>query len=200
MPYMNITEVESGQLALSAAFPGLCELIALPNASHEGRSSHAMRIASGPLDNRPAMLFIGGQHAREWGSCEICINLAADLLEAYSTNAGLTYGGTSFPAGTIRNIVENRQIFIFPLVNPDGRHHSQTVYAMWRKNRNPAGAVDLNRNYDFLWDFRATMSPSSPWRCRTSPAATFTTARPRSRNRKPGTWCGCSTSTRRSGG
>ena len=82
MPYMNVTEVESAIAALSAAHPGLCELITLPNNTHEGRTSHAVRVGQGPLDNRPAVLFIGGQHAREWGSCEILVNVAADLLEA----------------------------------------------------------------------------------------------------------------------
>jgi hypothetical protein len=32
---------------------------------------------------------------------------------------------------------------------------------MWRKNRNPAGAVDINRNYDFLWDFQTAFSPAA---------------------------------------
>src|SRR5690606_30141538 len=55
-------------------------------------------------------------------------------------------------------------------VNPDGRAHSQTVDAGWRKNRRPApsgstGAscvgVDLNRNFDFLWDHLATFASDS---------------------------------------
>ena len=162
MPYLNVTEVESALIALSAAHPGLCELITLPNLTHEGRTSHAIRIGLGPVDSRPALLFIGGQHAREWGSCEICINTATDLLEAYEANAGLAYGGQSFTAAQIKSILEKSQIFLFACVNPDGRNHSQTVSAMWRKNRNPVNPVDVNRNYDFLWDFRTAFSPSSP--------------------------------------
>jgi len=162
MPYMNVVEVESAMAALSVAFPGTCQLITLPNPTHEGRTSHAIRLGLGPLDNRPAMLFIGGQHAREWGSCEICINAATDLLEAYDTNAGLVYGGQSFTASQVRAILERSQIFTFACVNPDGRNHSQTTSPMWRKNRNPVNAVDLNRNYDFLWDFATAFSPASP--------------------------------------
>lgn len=159
MPYLNVTEVESAIEALSVDFPDLCTLITLPNTTHEGRTSHALRIGLGPLDDRPAMLFIGGQHAREWGSCEICINFAADVLEAYTADAGLTYGGKSFTAAQVKSVVENTQIFVFPCVNPDGRNHSQTVSAMWRRNRNPVDPVDLNRNYDFLWDLDAAFSP-----------------------------------------
>ena len=161
MPYMNVTEVESAIKALSVAYPGLCELITLPNATHEGRTSRAVRIALGPLDSRPAMLFIGGQHAREWGSCEICVNLAADLLEAYDLGTGLAYGGKSYTTAEVQQVIEQSQVFIFPCVNPDGRHYSQTTYSMWRKNRNPVNAVDINRNYDFLWDFKTAFSPSA---------------------------------------
>lgn len=162
MTYLNVTEVESALTALSADHPGLCELITLPNLTHEGRTSHAIRIGLGALDDRPAMLFIGGQHAREWGSCEICVNVAADLIEAYEGGTGLAYGGQSFSAAQIQLIMEQSQVFIFACVNPDGRHHSQTVASMWRKNRNPVDPVDLNRNYDFLWDFRTTFSASAP--------------------------------------
>lgn len=171
MPYLNVTEVESAIQALSSTYPGLCELITLPNATHEGRTSHAIRVGLGPLDNRPSMLFIGGQHAREWGSCEICINFAADLLEAYSLGTGLTYGGKSYTAAEVRRVIEQTQIFVFPCVNPDGRNYSQTTYAMWRKNRNPVNAVDLNRNYDFLWDFNTTFSPVAVPPASTNPSS-----------------------------
>lgn len=158
MSYLNVVEVESALAALASAHPTLCELITLPNATHEGRTSHALRIGRGPLGGRPAMLFIGGQHAREWGSSEICINLATDLLDAYSTNAGLVYGGKTYTAAQVRSIVDDSHIFLFACVNPDGRHHSQTSVPMWRKNRNPGGAVDINRNYDFLWNFETALS------------------------------------------
>ena len=106
MPYMNVTEVESALAALAAAHPGTCERIALPHASIEGRAIHALRLGFGPLDARPTVLFIGGQHAREWGSCEILVNLAADLLEAYDAGTGLAYGGQSYSHGEVRRILD----------------------------------------------------------------------------------------------
>lgn len=160
MAYLNVTAVESAILALSTTYPGLCEIITLPNTTHEGRTSHAIRIALGPLDDRQSMLFIGGQHAREWGSCEICINFAADLLEAYDLGTGLSYGGKSYSAAEVQQVIEQTQIFIFPCVNPDGRNYSQTTTPMWRKNRNPDAGVDVNRNFDFLWDFQQFFSPT----------------------------------------
>lgn len=161
MPYMNVIEVESSLIALEASFASLCELITLPNATHQGRTSHAIRVANGGLDTRPAMLFIGGQHAREWGSAEICINFATDLLEAYTGGTGIVYGGKSYTSTQVQSLLNNYQVFVFPCVNPDGRNFSQTVNAMWRKNRNPAAGVDNNRNYDFLWDFPVSFAPTA---------------------------------------
>ena len=73
--------------------------------------------------------------------------------------------------GSVQQIVNQKDVYVFPQANPDGRHHSITVAADWRKNRRPAPAgatnpncdgVDLNRNYDFLWNFPAHFAPTAP--------------------------------------
>ena len=171
MTYLNVTEVESALLALASSYPSQCQLITLPNSTHLGRTSHAIRISHSTASNRPAMLFIGGQHAREWGSCEILINLACDLLEAYTDHLGVQYGLKFFSYQKIKQVLETSQIFIFPCVNPDGRNYSQTVDVWWRKNRNPVAGVDNNRNYNFLWDFQTAFSPSAQWVASTNPAS-----------------------------
>jgi murein tripeptide amidase MpaA len=145
------------------------ELISLPNQTSEGRRSHALRI--GPVDaqNANAIVFTGGIHAREWVPPDALVNLGADLLEAHTRGTGLLYGGKRFSADDIRDTVEGLQIVVFPCVNPDGRHHSQTVEPMWRKNRRRAAnspsldcvGVDINRNFDVLWDFRRCFAPDS---------------------------------------
>lgn len=169
MSYFNITEVESALIALADAHPGLCELITLPERSFEGRECHAIRLGRHPAHSRDAVLLTGGVHAREWGSCEILVNLAADLLEACSAGTGLAYGDKSYTAEEIKGLMEGLSWVIFPLVNPDGRLHSQTVPNLWRKNRNTTDSggdplkigVDLNRNHDFLWDFRAKFTAAA---------------------------------------
>jgi carboxypeptidase T len=156
--YLNVTEVESALIGLATNYPELTQLITLEYKTYEGRTCRALRIGTGSDGTKTGVLFIGGVHAREWGSCEICINFAADVLEAYTKGTGLVYGGKSFPSKRIKEIVERFHVFVFPLVNPDGRHYSQTTLdTMWRKNRKPLPSgnygVDINRNYDFLWDF-----------------------------------------------
>src|SRR5262249_46584340 len=85
-------------------------------------------------------------------------------------------GGVAYPAFTVakaevRSVVERLNLLVAPLVNPDGRDfvlapptagQDPALHKMWRKNRRPAPAgetaeeakgVDLNRNFDILFDF-----------------------------------------------
>ncbi|MFE9636465.1 M14 family metallopeptidase [Streptomyces sp. NPDC006463] len=178
MPYLNITEVASGVTSLASAFPDTCDLIDLPEQTFEGRACHALRIGTAQGGTNDAVVLIGGAHAREWGSPEILVNLAADLLHAHAGGTGLAYGGTSFTSAQVHSILDGLDVVVFPLVNPDGRHYSQTVEPMWRRNRNPAQSggdpdaigVDLNRNYDHLFDFGTAFHPDAPVRVSADPA------------------------------
>jgi murein tripeptide amidase MpaA len=135
---------------------GVTELILLPNRTSEGRQSHALRIGPPDAQGASAIAITGGLHAREWVPPDALVNLAADLLEAHARGTGLRYGTQRFSAEEIRSVVEGLQVVLFPCVNPDGRHHSQTAEPMWRKNRRSAApasscvGVDVNRNFDAL--------------------------------------------------
>lgn len=175
MTFLKVPEIESALVALNNTYPALTQLINLPNTTAEGRTSNALLIrGNATFDCRPALVFVSGVHAREWGGPDVLVNLATDLLEAYTTNAGLGYGGKSFSASEIRDIVNRTDVVVLPDINPDGRAYSMaaapdTNQAMWRKNRNPASSggiasrigVDVNRNYDFLWDFPVKFAPGA---------------------------------------
>ncbi|MFD8083023.1 M14 family metallopeptidase [Kitasatospora sp. NPDC059722] len=171
MPYLNIVEVESALENLATAYPGLAQLVDLPETSVENRTIHALKIGAPAPFPKDAVVMLGGVHAREWGSCEILVHLAADLLEAHQNGTGLGYGGATYSAAQVTGLLQRLDLVLLPLVNPDGRLYSQTVQPMWRKNRNPAygggnpapgcTGVDLNRNYDFLFDFTTAFSPAA---------------------------------------
>jgi murein tripeptide amidase MpaA len=171
MPYLNVEEVESALIvATMPPFDQFNRLIALPNQTWEKRTCHALRMGSASGTERPGVSFIGGVHAREWGSADILVNFIEQLGKAYARKTGIKLGRKHFEASDVAAIVEGLDLFVFPQVNPDGRQHSFTVDAMWRKNRRPAAGrhtgedcigVDLNRNYDFLWDFRTYFSPDA---------------------------------------
>lgn len=156
--YLTADEVESALINLNSDYPELVELIKLPHPTWEGRISNAVRIGSSDNLDRTTVLFTGSMHAREWGGADICLSFLIDLIQAYQDSASLRYGGKVFSDHQVRSIVDNLNVIVFPDVNPDGKHYSQTVYPMWRKNRNPNTSVDptnpgvdLNRNFDFLW-------------------------------------------------
>ncbi len=160
MPYMNVTEVESALIGLHNAYPSICELITLPHVTVGGRTSHAVRLGTAAANTVDAYYLTGGVHAREWGSCEILVNLATDLCDAYQGGTGVGYGGKYFSAAEVKALMERINILIFPCVNPDGRSFSQGGTPLWRKNRNGSG-IDINRNQDFLWDFNTAFAPSA---------------------------------------
>jgi murein tripeptide amidase MpaA len=169
MPYLNVDEVESAlSVATSSPYNAFTQLITLPNLTWEGRQCHAIKIANGTDSNRPGVYFLGGVHSREWGSPDILINFVEQLEQAFHNGAGLTFGSKSFSADDIQTIVDTLDIIVFPQANPDGRNYSMNTDAMWRKNRRTAApnsaactGVDLNRNYDFLWNFPTYFSPAS---------------------------------------
>lgn len=167
--YLNVDEVESAIFAAAAApFSRFAELIRLPEKTYEGRQCHALRIGNGSGADRTGVYFLGGVHAGEWGSCDILINFIEQIEQAYLNGTALTFGQRTFSAAEIKSIVDTLDIVIFPQANPDGRRYSMTVDHDWRKNLHPAPpnvlpecrGVDINRNYDFLWDFHKHCSPS----------------------------------------
>ena len=91
----------------------------------------------------PACLIMGLHHAREWISAEVPVSLIEELTSKYNKDE------------TITKLVNERDIWIIPVVNPDGYIYSQEGKTMWRKNRrnnlNNSFGVDLNRNYGYQW-------------------------------------------------
>ena len=170
--YLNVVEVEAA-LAAAAGPPNesFTKLITLPKKTWENRVCRALKIGKGSGSNRPGIYFLGGVHAREWGSCDILINFVQLLTNAYAANTGITLGSRTYTTAQIKSIVNSKDVYVFPQANPDGRNHSMTKEAMWRKNRRPAPAghpqpkcvgVDINRNYDFLWDYPKYFDPAAP--------------------------------------
>ncbi len=178
MAYLNVDEIQSALVNLASTYPQSSALLSTPHRTHEGREVLALRVGTRPADQTDIAFFVGGLHAREWVPPDALVSLAADLLEAHQLGTGLRYGGTSFAASEIRELVETRNIIVLPCANPDGRSHSQNVNGLWRKNRRPAPTgsaspscvgVDLNRNFDFLWDHKAKFAPGSGVRTSDSP-------------------------------
>jgi Zinc carboxypeptidase len=83
--------------------------------------------------NRPTVVFTGGIHAREWIAAEFAYLLAEYLIGNYPV------GVPANPRlALLKYLVDNRNIRIIPMLNPDG--NNRTVYGgapadrYWRKN------------------------------------------------------------------
>jgi hypothetical protein len=144
--YHSSLELETELRLLEAAYPQIARLREI-GRSLEGRPIYGLKISDNPAldENEPAIVFLGCHHAREWISVEVPLLLGRHLLENYSTDPG------------VRALVDGGEIWVVPLVNPDGLEYSIHVYRYWRKNRrsNSDGSfgVDLNRNYGYRWGY-----------------------------------------------
>jgi carboxypeptidase T len=90
--YMNVEEIETELMKYSTIYPDLVELIELPKKTWKNRTSRAVRLHAGTRSNRPGIMFLGGVHAREWGTSDICMHFINRLLTSYTTNSPLSYG------------------------------------------------------------------------------------------------------------
>lgn len=132
---------------LQVDHPDIARLITLGTPTHEGRGIVALKISDNvdADENENRVLFLGTHHAREWISLEVAFLLAKHLVENYDSDS------------EIKSMVNNVEIWIIPVVNPDGHEYSRTVDRLWRKNRRDNGfpcnlfdtgwGVDPNRNY-----------------------------------------------------
>jgi carboxypeptidase T len=88
---------------------------------------------------KPAMLFTGTIHAREWIGNELAVSFVDFLIKNHSSNPKV-----------LKTLTKNT-LYIVPCVNPDGFEYSRNHFSFWRKNRRNNGdgtfGVDLNRNF-----------------------------------------------------
>jgi len=144
--YHSSLELETELRFLETTYPQLAVVREI-GTSLEGRPIYALKVSDNPAldENEPAVLVLGCHHAREWISVEVPLLYGRHLLESYAADPD------------IRTLVDQGEIWIVPLVNPDGLEYSIHFYRYWRKNRraNSDGSfgVDLNRNYGHMWGY-----------------------------------------------
>jgi hypothetical protein len=111
-----------------------------------GRRIYAMKISDKPgtNENETEILFMGEHHARELITATFTMDLIKTLTKGYAAGDP-----------EIRKLVDNAEIWVMPVVNPNGYERALAAQLDWRKNtrkvfpaQNREG-VDLNRNYDF---------------------------------------------------
>ncbi|MCA9793845.1 MAG: hypothetical protein KC910_18675, partial [Candidatus Eremiobacteraeota bacterium] len=149
--YHTYDEVAAELARLAETHPDIAQRVSL-GTSHEGREIWALKISSGAASDdtrqKPGVVITGCHHAREWMSMEAPLFVAQQLVEGYASDPAM------------KDRVDKAEIWVVPLVNPDGYEYSRTQDNWWRKNRRPVSntfcdnqhpqsgmGVDLNRNY-----------------------------------------------------
>jgi carboxypeptidase T len=147
--YHTWSEMVAELDAIHAAYPSITTDKISIGTTEQGRDLWAMKISDNPgVDEpEPEVLFDALHHAREPITVEVVLNYMHWLCENYGTDPEATY------------LVDNREIWFIPVVNPDGSVYNESVGwgNMWRKNRRTnvgypsCPGVDNNRNYDWEW-------------------------------------------------
>ncbi|XP_029300750.1 carboxypeptidase B2 isoform X2 [Cottoperca gobio] len=123
--------------------PDIVKVI-LIGSSYEKRPLYVLKLSVNNRPNKKAMWIDCGIHAREWVSPAFCLWFVHHSLSFYNLNEDM------------RNILDNMDVYVLPVMNPDGYKYTWTTNRMWRKNRSASRSsncigVDLNRNFDANW-------------------------------------------------
>jgi len=160
-----VTELQD----LQTDYPDMARMDSIGVSTQGKRIIWAFKISDNVRleEDEPAVLYNGVHHACEVMGLEICMRLIRDLLSAYGSDPQIT------------SWIDDTEIWFVPLLNPDG-HSAVTseVNLYWRKNARDLDGdllihedlcsdwwtcytegVDLNRNYDFNWEYGGSYQP-----------------------------------------
>jgi hypothetical protein len=122
--YFDTTKMMNG---FNEKYPDLVKVFSI-GKSVLGKDIWCIRVTNERNNTRKSACLIDGCiHGNEWEGGEACLYLAEYLLINFAANE------------TITHILNASEIYIVPLVNPDGRQEN----TRWNEN-----GIDLNRNYD----------------------------------------------------
>lgn len=158
---LSVAELKSGFDALVKTY-GIGSFTT-PYKTYQGATIYGGKVGgTGTCNDAYRVYLNAGIHARERGGPDGLLYFISDLLYANKNNVGLTYGSKTYTAAQVKTALAAGIVFV-PLSNPDGVAYDQSTNSCWRKNRNPKSGspgVDLNRNFDFVWDFTKKFASS----------------------------------------
>jgi hypothetical protein len=130
--YHTYDEIIQEMNTLCISYPSICKKYNY-GLSVEGRQLVALKISDNVStdENEAEVMFDGGIHGDEIGGAENLIRFADSLCMNYGVDPVIT------------SLVDNREIWLYVMVNPDGRVN------MVRYNSN---GVDINRDWGYMWD------------------------------------------------
>jgi len=132
--YPTYSQYDSIMLSFPKLYPSLCRLDTI-GTSINGKLILALKISDNPTsdENEPKVFYTSTMHGDETGGFILMLRLADYLLKNYTNSI------------RVKNLVDNLEIWINPLANPDGAYGTgNTISSPVRYNAN---GYDLNRNF-----------------------------------------------------
>ena len=113
-------------MAQAAAHPKIAEFRVI-GQTHQGKDIGAVRltknVAKTPDGKRPATVYVGAQHAREWITPEMVRRLLDEMVTSYGSDKRIT------------DILNTTELWFVPVANPDGYDYTfEEGQRLWRKN------------------------------------------------------------------
>lgn len=125
--YYTIDQYNQFMVDTADQYPNICELIQA-GTSVQNRPLYFLKITDNPTleEAEPEFKYISTMHGNEVVGYDMCIRLIQLLTSEYGTNTRIT------------DLVDNTEIWINPLMNPDG-------YVLGQRYNSQG--IDLNRNF-----------------------------------------------------
>ncbi|MCD6162900.1 MAG: T9SS type A sorting domain-containing protein [candidate division Zixibacteria bacterium] len=160
--YHTYQEVLDTLTELRDSFPEILYLDTLGYSTRDTIPMLRLKISDNPQidEDEPAVFFDGGVHADEVLSVEVPMKFIQDIVYKYSQNDP-----------DVIEFVNNLEIFVVPIINPEGHIVVEQGDLDWRKNKSDNDTndvfdyhdgVDNNRNYDFGWDIDDATNSNVP--------------------------------------
>lgn len=167
--YRTVAEIYAELTAINTASPNLTEVVIYGSSYCQsqggcttpggqftpGHDLKAMRITNEAIAGpKPIFFLMANIHAREITTPELAMRLIDWLVDGYGVDADATW------------LVDHHEVWVVPIVNPDGHWIVELGPYYQRKNANRSNGcstqwpptsstqygIDLNRNHTFMWN------------------------------------------------
>ncbi|CAO2603046.1 Carboxypeptidase A4 [Lemmus lemmus] len=138
--YHSLEAIYHEMDSIATDFPDLASRVKI-GETFEKRPMYVLKFSTGGGKKRPAIWLNAGIHSREWISQATAIWTARKIVTDYQKDPAVT------------SILENVDVFLLPVANPDGYVYTQTHNRLWRKTRSRTPGsrcigADPNRNWN----------------------------------------------------
>ncbi|MEU3404315.1 M14 family zinc carboxypeptidase [Streptomyces sp. NPDC006670] len=163
-PYSGKGGLQEEILRTAQENPGLTKVVSI-GKTVQGKDILALKVTKDAKrtgdGDKPSVLYMSNQHAREWITPEMTRRLMHHTLDNYGKDARIT------------RLVDSTELWFLLSANPDGYDYTFTSddARLWRKNlhdNNGDGritavdGVDLNRNFAYKWGWDNEGSSPNP--------------------------------------